>query len=160
MELTQARVRELFDYQDGKLIWKVRTSNRVRIGDEAGYKSPAGYMQVSVDKKLQFVHRIIFLWHHGFLPEFIDHIDCDRTNNRIINLRQATKVQNGQNRGAPAHNKSGYKGVSRHKNASWRARIKVGGKEIGLGYFSTIEDAAKAYEKAANEMHGEFARAG
>lgn len=88
-----------------------------------------------------------------------DHIDGNGLNNTRANLRLATTSQNGCNRGAQANNKSGYKGVAWHKQRKkWRANIRVGGKQVHLGYFATPEEAALVYNKAAREYFGEFAR--
>jgi hypothetical protein len=71
--LTQERVRELFDYhEDGYLIWKISVSN-VRKGDIAGCPNKAGYLRVRFDGKLYYIHRLIFLYHKGYLPRMIDH---------------------------------------------------------------------------------------
>ena len=86
-----------------------------------------------------------------------DHINKDGLDNRRSNLRIATVSQNNFNRGASRLNKSGYKGVSWHKNR-WRASITAKGKDYQLGYFATAELAHAAYCKAAMELHGEFAR--
>jgi len=87
-----------------------------------------------------------------------DHINMDGLDNRRVNLRIATHVENGRNRGKQANNTSGYKGVRWHKHAKkWQARIEVNGKCKHLGYFIAPEDAARRYDKAARKYHGEFA---
>jgi hypothetical protein len=90
----------------------------------------------------------------------IDHARPENTlDNRRSNLRRATASENGANRGIPAHNKSGFKGVSWHKARSkWRAFIKVNRKQIHLGLFSQKEDAARVYDQAAILHFGKFAR--
>ena len=105
------------------------------------------------------IHRVIFLWHYGFAPTYIDHIDMDKLNNKIENLRPATKSQNGFNRCKPVHNKSGYKGVSWNKERQkWDAEITFNKQRIRLGRFSDVKRAAQAYAEAAARYHGEFAR--
>lgn len=161
MEMKQARVRELFDYrEDGALIWKVSAS-QMRPGDVAGClsKRNGGYVVVRFDGVLRLAHRIIFLWHHGYLPVQVDHRDHDRSNNRIGNLRAADNGNNMRNRGAQANNTSGYKGVSLHKpTGRWVAMISYGGKQRYLGLYDTPEDAALIYAINAFRHHGEFAR--
>lgn len=91
--------------------------------------------------------------------KFADHIDGDTLNNRLSNLRIADKHQNGCNRGLQCNNTSGYKGVSWYGiRNKWRVRIKVRGKQILVGFFADIIDAAKAYNKAAYDYHGQFAK--
>lgn len=93
--------------------------------------------------------------------EQVDHINMDRLDNRRENLRVATKSQNMQNRGKQMNNTSGFKGVSldkRKKNKKWRANIHIGTKDVSLGYFLTPEEAAIAYNMAALEHHGAYAR--
>jgi hypothetical protein len=109
--------------------------------------------------KTEFMHRVIF----GRVPDgmTVDHINGNSLDNRRENLRLATRFQNGQNRAAPANNTSGYKGVHWLKSAQkWQARIKVEGKRIHLGVFENPEDAFKAYCRAAELHHGEFANTG
>ena len=158
MELTQARVRELFDYVDGQLFPKIRTHGRkpgVAVGCNSG-----GYLITMVEGKLYKVHRLVYLWHHGHMPKLLDHIDGNRSNNRIDNLREATDQQNGCNRGKNKNNKSGHKGVHYDKRrGKWQAQIMVNRKNFHVGYFDDPEEAHEAYKKAAANYHGDFARA-
>ncbi len=88
-----------------------------------------------------------------------DHIDMNGLNNTRANLRLATRAQNAYNRVAQANNTSGLKGISWHKrDKKWRAQITVNGKNNQLGYFDTPEEAARVYDAAARDLHGEFAR--
>lgn len=162
MELTQARVRELFDYHpDGYLVRRTKQSIRTEIGQRVGCLHSSGYLVAHVDKKLYKVHRLIFLWHHGYLPRIVDHADMNTINNRIGNLRNATKSQNNSNMRARSTNVSGLKGVYLHKQTGkWCAEIRVNYKKHYLGLFHTKEEAHHAYKEAADRLHGEFARAG
>lgn len=88
-----------------------------------------------------------------------DHISHDTLDNTRGNLRTATTAENGQNQGKHKDNTSGYKGVTLDKQRQkWKAQIQVNGKHKNIGYFDDPEDAARAYQTAAKELHGEFAR--
>jgi hypothetical protein len=149
------RITELFDYADGKLLWKV-SRGRVSAGTEAGVVAANGRMYVQVDGKKTLVHRIVWMMHHGDCPEFIDHKDGNPLNNSIDNLRPATKSQNAMNRKVKSDNLLGIKGVSKRNN-KYAASIWVGGKSLFLGMFNTINDASDAYKAAASKHFGEFA---
>ena len=157
--ISYEEVHRLFEYRDGKLYWKETIGRRVPVGHEAGRAHYiTGRRSVGIRGKKYPNHRIIFLMHHGYMPEQIDHIDNDCTNNRIENLRAATHAQNMANRGMFNNNRSGHKGVSWNKNAQkWCARIGIDGKSIHLGLFDLISDAAAAVIDARNDYHKEFA---
>ena len=114
-----------------------------------------GDRAVSVDDTSYLAHRLAYLYVYGEMPEGkLDHKDQDKTNNAISNLRPATNSQNGLNRGLPANNKSGHKGVHWSQNAQkWVAYIKIDRKRRHLGCFDNIEDAISA-RKAAEESLG------
>ena len=123
-ELTQAKVKYIFDYKDGVLYWKQPAQGR-QLGHAAGYEKKNGYRTIGLNNEYYFAHRIIYLYHHGVLPEFLDHIDRNPKNNKIENLRAATKTQNKMNtvkrRGNNGKlNTSNFKGVSWDKeNTKW-----------------------------------------
>lgn len=157
--LTQERANELFEYrEDGNLYWKV---DRVRkkIGDKVSSKSAVGYLEVRFDNQLWLCHRIVFLMHYGSIPNVIDHIDGNRSNNKISNLRAATSSQNGANSKARKNNTSGFKGVSYIKpTGKWHAYINKDRKRTNIGHFVTFEEAKEAVQKVRLELYGEFAR--
>lgn len=160
MEITQARVRELFDYRDdGALIWKVSLGNRAKAGTRAGSVRQHGYFNIKIDGNKFLAHRLVFLWHHGYVPAFIDHVNGVPGDDRIENLRPATRSQNMGNRKLNANSRSGLKGVQwRERDSKWRARITLNGRQKELGLFDTAEKAHAAYLEAARLLHGEFAR--
>lgn len=104
---------------------------------------------------------MVWLYHFGVLPKNIDHINLNRSDNRVCNLRVCSGAENARNRGKTAVNTSGFKGVvfRRDKNAKpWRAQIGHAGRVIYLGAFERPDDAHAAYVAAATKLHGEFAR--
>ena len=118
-----------------------------------------GYYTIKLNGKKYRLHRIIFACHHGYFPEYIDHIDGDKLNNNIENLRECTKSQNTYNSKLMCTNTSGYKGVSFIKEIKkYRVNMMINGKQKHLGYFENPIEAAKGYDKAAIEYHGEFAK--
>jgi len=160
--ITQEKVKYLFDYiSSGNLIRRVSINNNAKAGDVVGSKRKGGYKAVRIDYTLFSVHRLIFLWHHGYLPDFVDHKDGDTSNNKIKNLRACSNAQNLWNSKLGKNNTSGVKGVSWYKNyQKWRAQICFKGKRIQVGYFDTIPEAKKALQKEREKYHGEFANHG
>jgi hypothetical protein len=159
--LTQTQVKELFDYQeDGQFTWKVSNNTKIRIGDVAGgFNKSCGYPCVRVHGVQYILHRLIFLWHHGHLPKFIDHVDGTRSNNRINNLRECTHQQNMFNRKSSPKSSSKHKGVYLHKSSGkWVARSTLNGELKQLGRFNSEMEAALAYDEHARAHHGEFAK--
>ena len=160
-----ARVRELLDYDadSGVLTWRICTSNRVKVGDVAGWSGEGncfGYTQISIDGILYLAHHLIWFYVYGEWPIQIDHRDLDKSNNKLDNLRLATQSQNCGNLPKPKHNTSGYKGVSWEKKRNyWIAQISLNKKRYYLGAFDTKEQAHAAYLNAATRNWGEFARA-
>jgi hypothetical protein len=165
-ELTVDLLNHLFEYdkETGNLIWKIKPSSRghhVKAGDIAGTLKSHGYLCVGINYNSYRAHRLIFLMHKGYLPKTIDHINGDKLDNRIENLRAATVGQNQHNRKTNANNTSGYKGVSWNKRMKkWAARITLERKSIHLGYFANVEEAAEVVRKAREELHGSFANHG
>ena len=156
--LTQKVVQEYFDYKDGILYWKVKAANRVKVGSPAGtFDASTRYHRVHILKKFHKTHRVIFLYHHGYLPDFIDHIDGNKLNNRIENLRAATKSQNCMNQKLSIRNTSGTKGVYWLKREKkWLVSLRVNSILHSFGYFKDKELAELVAIEATNKMHQEF----
>jgi HNH endonuclease len=154
--LDQDKVLYLFDYKDGRLYWK----NSLRPsfnGKEAGCDNGNGYKKVTIDGKQYYVHRIIYLMHHGFFPLFIDHIDCNPSNNKIDNLRQATASQNTINFIRKRKSKSGVCNVSFDKRRNkFCVYIKINCKSKFLGSFEDLELAELVAQEARSKHYGEF----
>lgn len=150
-----------FEYVDGKLFRRVRTSNRINPGDPAGYPNMYGYLLVRLNNMTHRLHRLIFLMCHGYLPEQVDHINGVKDDNRIDNLRAATASQNKHNVSLISTNSSGFKGVHWNKSVGkWRAGCCFKNKYVHLGYFESIEDANIAAINGREKYHGEFANHG
>lgn len=148
---------KLFYIQDGKLIRKLTVSPKAVVGSEAGgFDSTIGYRRVKVERKSYLAHRLIFLMVNGYLPEFIDHINGDRCDNRPENLREVTKEQNRWNSKGNSGSVSGVKGVYLDKGR-WKALLNFKGDRYYIGMFSSKEEAANAVNEKYNELQRDFA---
>jgi len=146
--ITQELLCNLFDYEDGRLRWK-------KTQKIAGCVRNDGRRVVGIKGKLYLSYRLIWMIHHGSLPDLIDHIDGNPSNDRIENLRPATKTQNGQNRNGPKKNaKTGFMGVYFDKCRNlYASEIIVNGQKIHLGRHKTPEEAHEAYIAAKRQFH-------
>jgi HNH endonuclease/AP2 domain len=160
VEIVRARLD--FDPTSGFFKWKLPPINRPELkGQIAGRLAHTGYWNISINGQRFQAHRLAWLYVFGQMPvNEIDHVNGDRADNRIINLREATRQQNNWNISKPSHNTSDVKGVTWHKSHNkWQARIGLNGDNIHLGYFQNINDAQAAYSEASSRLHGKFARA-
>ena len=152
MNVTQESLQEMFEYKDGALYSK-NTNTRV------GGRHHTGYWYLTINRKQYNAHRLIFLMHHGYLPPIIDHIDGDRGNDRIENLRPATHRQNLQNMKLRPTNKSGFKNVSWVSDRKkWLVQLSINGKQTNIGRFDDLEFANLVATEAREKFHGAFAR--
>ena len=157
--LTQERLKQLLDYcpETGLFTWKVANGQRIHVGDIAGHNSSRGYVVVGVDGRVYRAHRLAWFYVNGIWPgNSIDHINGNRADNRISNLRDVDSKTNTENQSrANSQNKSsGVLGVSREQGRRrWRAHITTNKKMIHLGYFDTIEEASDAYIAAKRKIH-------
>lgn len=145
---TQERLRALFSYQDGKLIWR-HGRGKILTGDVAGHLKPDGYVAIGLDYAEYKAHRLVWKWHHGSDPEILDHVNGVRHDNRIENLEEVTNRENC-NRGRDKRITL-PRGV-RCVRGKYQARILIAGKRLCLGTFGTIEEAADAYRDALDEI--------
>ena len=161
-ELTQARLRELLDYDPatGVFRWRVSRGGK-KAGKEAGSIDCNGYRRIDIDSRRYYSGRLAFLWMTGAWPDScIDHINRNRADDRWCNLRLATWKENGRNKSLSRNNRLGVIGVRYRKNypkKPYEARIYKDGKEIWIGQFPSLEEAVAARQKAERELFGEFA---
>jgi HNH endonuclease len=160
MTMTQEEAHRLFEYRDGELFWKIRPAMRTQIGDKVGgingTKQP--YLRTRYKGQRFMVHQIVFLMHHGFFPNIVDHIDGNVQNNTIENLRQATSSQNSQNQKLHTNNKSGHRCVSWHKHhQAWFVKVAAKGKVVLTRYIKDFELACLAADEARDIYHGNYA---
>ena len=147
-------------HSDGFVTWKIDLGKKVKAGSKAGtHHKKSGYWYVTVDQTKYKLHRVIYAMHHGYLPDMVDHIDNDSLNNRIENLRPATKQSNAWNSKLRSDNKTGVKGVTRTANGRYRARVKdINRTYLHVGYFASAEEAKSALQHIRQNLHGEFSR--
>lgn len=152
-----------YDAETGKLYNRV-TRGRAKAGNEAGSLNDTGsgrlYRRIVFNGAKLYAHTAIYIMHTGGIPvnHEIDHIDQDRLNNRLENLRSVTHSDNSKNFPLYSRNTSGVMGVRRERN-KWRSQIRVGGRDINLGLFAKKSEAAEARKKADrlygyHENHG------
>lgn len=157
---SQEVLKRLFRYVefDGVLFWKCRHNSQINLNKPAGWLQQNGYHGIRVNGVSYKRHRIVWCFFNGDPGEMeVDHINGVKNDDRIENLRLATRTQNQYNRPALVTNKSGFKGVCPHRN-KWRAQIQDhNGRNKNLGTFATPEEAAAAYAKAALELQNQFA---
>ena len=157
-------VKQLFNYlhydpKTGVFTWKVNTARSGKIGEIAGNVNFRGYRSIWINGLPFLAHRLAWAMSYGEWPALdIDHINQNKSDNRICNLRHASRSENMFNRGKNKNNTSGIKGVTFCKcTGKWRAQIMVNGKTMKIGRFATKEQAAEAYKQKAKEHRGEFA---
>lgn len=153
-----------YDSETGVFTWNVSPAQSIKAGTIAGYndaKATNGYHKIKIAGVVCSAHRLAWLFVHGDWPDSeLDHINGERSDNRICNLRPATSSQNSGNVRRHCDNMSGFKGVSWcARTRKWRATIKIDYIQRHLGLFVTKEAAASAYRAAAEAHFGTFARA-
>jgi hypothetical protein len=157
--ITQNLLQELFDYKDGELSWKKSRGN-AKAGQVAGHlNEKIGYYRLTLFKKVYMVHRIIFMYHNGYMPEIVDHADNNKLNNRIENLRQADRSKNMLNSKLHKTNISGVKNVHWSKSdKNWIVMVRKNKERKYLGSYKDLELADLVAQEARNLYQGAFAR--
>lgn len=167
-------LRQLLRYEPetGKMYWLPRPSGmfsdpmaakrwNARYAEREAFTSidVRGYVQAGILGHRLAAHRVIWAFVTGAWPsDEVDHINHVKSDNRLTNLRAATRAQNQHNR-KPRKSSANLKGVSLHRRSGlWRARISVNKTELCLGYFKTPSLAHEAYCAASKSLHGDFSR--
>jgi hypothetical protein len=152
-----ALLRDRFSYdKETGIITRVKGNRRGPLSTMR-----KGYLYVQVLKRDFYAHRVAWFLSYGYWPtKYIDHIDGDKTNNRLFNLREADPTQNQWNAHTRRDNATGFKGVSLKQSGKWQASITIEGRYITLGTFASPEEAHQAYCAAANRHFGEYANHG
>lgn len=146
-----------YDNKKGFLIWFNPRANSVKVGSIAGSIDAFGYILVTYKSITYKAHRIAWFIHHGKQPKIIDHINGNKSDNRIANLRSCTQSQNSMNRKVHQNNTSGVTGVVWNSlRKKWIARIGVDYKIKFLGYYDTKEEAIHQRKTAENQYYKEY----
>lgn len=157
--ITQEWLLEFTIYKNGELWWKTKFTNACKLHKPIGCDNGRGYLVCRISGKSYRVHRLIWLYHYGEWPsDDVDHINGIRNDNRIENLREATRTNNNYNRGSTPDTSSKFKGVYKRRTKNFIAEIHKDRKKYYLGSFDSEIEAAKAYDTKAKELCGEFAR--
>ncbi|MBR7902754.1 HNH endonuclease [Burkholderia cenocepacia] len=145
-----------YDAETGEFLW--RSSGKGRRPDLRAGTMRKGYLTITIDWQRYAAHRLAWMMVHGQIPDGmqIDHINRNRLDNRICNLRLASPLGNMWNSPVKRNSRTGVKGVSMARG-KFRALIRADGKRRCLGYFDSIEEASRAYQQAAERVHGAFA---
>lgn len=151
-----------YDKNTGFFYWveKPRFQN-IQAGSKAGWVAKSGYAKIKIKGRTYSAHRLAWFYVYGEWPKNeIDHINEIKTDNRIVNLRDVTKIVNQRNQHSPRkHNKTGFAGVYFKKDKNkFVAQIETGNGKKHIGYFSNPQDAHAAYLVAKNKYHGDAAR--
>ena len=157
--LTQERIKEILDYDPmtGEFVWKVERSGYVKKGKKAGSRHRTGYITITVDNIAYKAHRLAWLYVYGELPNSpLDHINGDRKDNRISNIRQTSNNENQWNRYKARRDNACTEllGVSWHKaRGKWRVHISVDKKNLYLGSYPTAEEGYAIYLRFKELLH-------
>jgi hypothetical protein len=156
------KIAKILDYnpKTGKFFRKLNTSPNGRIGEVKGYITGRKYRKTSVGGIQFYDHQLAWLLFYLKWPETqIDHINGNRQDNRILNLREVTVSQNALNRSYQANSKTKHKCVHwKPDKKKYRVKIGICGKYHHIGYFKSLDEAIGARDKAIKKLHGKFAK--
>ena len=160
VEITQELLKEHFEYRDGHLWWIKPRARSIDVGQQFGHTTKKGYRRGIFFGKQVYEHNLIWFYHHGVWPTYkLDHRDTIKSNNYIDNLREATDQQNSFNTKSRKGSTSKYKGVYWCKrDKKWISTFMLSGKTNSVGRFDCEVEAAKAYDKAVKDIHGNYGR--
>lgn len=163
--ISQERLKEVLDYNPctGIFTWMIRIGARANIGVKPGTVDNGGYLKIVINGQAFMAHRLAWIYVYGgdISSSEVDHINGDRLDNRIENLRLANRNENSWNQKIKASNTSGVKGVSWDKTAKkWRAQCMVNGVKCFIGRFNSISDAERAVVSFREKFHGKFVNNG
>lgn len=148
---------DMFDLDDttGELTRRIRLNNRWPVGSKVGFvRKKDGYIQVNIMYSKYLAHRVVWCKHYGEWPEGeIDHINGNKADNSIGNLRLADANIQNQNKGVNKNNTSGYAGVHKLSNGRWRTYITKDYKRINLGTYNSFEEALQTRRNAETQLH-------
>lgn len=153
---SQERIKELLNYdpETGVFTWK-RSRGPNKTAEAAGWKHRTGYLYIGIDNEMFKAHRLAWMVVHGRAPVgMLDHIDRNKENNRISNLREVSEPQNNQNKRTYRNSRSGVKGIGWFaQTGKWRARIQANGRVHSLGLFTSFDAALQARQAAEKRLH-------
>ena len=159
--INQEELKEVLKYspEEGIFIW-LNSKGSCRKGAMAGSVHKTGYHRVVINRKSYLLHRLAWMYTYGEFPKnFIDHIDGNKSNNRLSNLRVCSQSENMQNSKLRLDNTSGFKGVSQiSQTGKWQVNASLQGKITFLGQYVDKEEAINTYKAFCLEHHGEFYR--
>ena len=158
MDANELKSKLHYEPETGIFTW-IKSLKGTKAGAIAGSKC-GKYTIITFNQYKYLAHRLAWLYIYGEMPKyFIDHINGNGMDNRISNLREATKNQNGHNSKISKRNTSGVKGITWHKyKQKWHATLNANYKRIHIGYFDNLELAELAINEARTKYHGDFAR--
>ena len=163
--MQQSELKQLLHYDapTGIFRWRFCKNRHMQPWDIAGVPTKRqGYIKIMINRKSYLAHRLAWLYVTGSMPKsHIDHINGDKADNRIQNLREADNATNHWNEPLRSTNKSGHKGVWMNKNTKkWQTGLRFNGVQVSAGIFENLEDAASAIRALREKCHGEYANHG
>lgn len=159
--ITQEELKRIYTYSPETGEFKVNPESNSRR-TSCGWKDKQGYLRVYIHRRMCGLHRLAWLYHYGRMPVgLVDHVNGDRSDNRICNLRESTQSENLMNSKRSSKNTSGVKGVSWiNSKQRWVACVTVERKRHVIGQYLDLHEAENAVRRARSELHGDFARHG